>query len=463
MIKKLLSDSGILLIAGVATKARALLLFPIISQNLSLAEYGVITFVGILFTISTVIFSAGSHQGLLRFFNKLESIGERQSLCASVFWANAVVGCLIVLLLLFGGDFIDAELVSFWGEGNGLFIFLAWILQFLQLQSVAILRARLLTRRVAWLSIASIVVFGCSVLYFVHVLQLGLKGYWIAMLFGNAVSSIASIWMVRDYLMGNFSFKLLRKVVRFSLPLGLSTLAAVGWMTSDRILVKIFLTPEDLGLIGVAFQLASAVGLFTNAIGQAIVPLIYSEEKNPKLGQKLSILLSLFSYAAVLITVALCLFSGFALQVLAPHEFQDAKNYVAPLAVVLLCECLIRFFPGLHFAGKTKLLFWIQVGTLAMNLVLSSLLIERFGLSGVTVASVLAAGVYSLLIIRKSLEYFATKMSYEVYMGWTLVFGISLLAPSGFFEYGVAWVFLLVVFFVALTLSLVCVKKLRAA
>jgi O-antigen/teichoic acid export membrane protein len=221
------------------------------------------------------------------------------------------------------------------------------------------------------------------------------------------VSTIALIRLRRLILPIGSSLDVVRRILRFSLPL--MPTALVGYLASsqlDSIFILRYLSESALGRYAIAYQVAGAFMQLPLLAGTLVLPLLLStaaarrEQGLPPeaLGMMRDIL-----PAATLLWSAACIVAGVAGYYLLPlvigARFEGAAELLSPLMAVSAISgpVLMGLFPLANAYSMTHIIaINATLGAIA-NVGLDVLLIPRFGLLGCAWATVLAA-VCSLLI-----------------------------------------------------------------
>ena len=136
---------------------------------------------------------------------------------------------------------------------------------------------------------------------------------------------------------------LLRRMIRFSLPLLPAGLATWFLAFGDRWILEIFYGDDSVGLYQAAFTVAGLVALPLAAFNQAFPPWAFSIHKNPDGRQQLRrafvVMMGASAAAAFVVSIA----SGLLIRILAQDEFEPARTMVPYLVFSLVAQAAFSF------------------------------------------------------------------------------------------------------------------------
>ena len=230
-------------------------------------------------------------------------------------------------------------------------------------------RAELRPRRAAGIALASGLLVGAGGLAMVE-LRPGLEGLLIGNLLGQLLVAVVTTLMMRDHALRVPLVSRARELLAFSLPLVVSSLAFVGAMYVDRFVVRGYLGLDGLSAYAVAARLAGGVGLLLIGLQSALTPLTYANVESDTLGRDLGRLLRWYVLVGAGLVILLVLLDDWVISVLAGSDYVDAAPVLAGLAAATLIRGAYVFFPGLFIARRTGLVALINIGGVAVSLLL---------------------------------------------------------------------------------------------
>lgn len=403
MIRKFLKDTVVLTIVNTMKSAVAVAMFPLYARNLAVADYGLYDYLALIGVFLVLFIGLESHQGLLRLISTKKSHEERKALFSGVFFYTAGIGLLATLILILTVCLTHGRIfgvsASPWVLGVA---FGSWLCLAIQELFIALQRSLLNTRTIvigATLTLAFQVIVGFTSIV---LLKQGVIGLFLASLSGAAASIAFLAYKSRSYLGLVADTKGLKEVFSYTLPLVLSSIAAIGWVYTDRMVVKHYLGLEQVGILGVGYRFAGLVGLLTSAISMALSPLIYAHSENEETSGKISTLFRYYVLVGAVLVAVMAAYAPPVFRFLAPPAYQSAANLLPLLASAILIGAACQFFPGLSLHMQTRRYMCIQLAGLGLNLILSLAVVQRFGVMGVTLASIFTSLFVLAVIFRHS-------------------------------------------------------------
>ncbi|MBM4236643.1 MAG: hypothetical protein FJ152_09295, partial [Firmicutes bacterium] len=198
------------------------------------------------------------------------------------------------------------------------------------------------------------------------------------------------LWTIRDLIKFSFSYKYLKQLLLFGLPLVPMNIAFWLFSNADRLMLARLASLEAVGLYSIAGSLAAVIMLLQNAIGQSWLPhgiKVFEEDKQ--------LASSIFARTMVFFLAAMgLLITGFValaqevIFILVPPVYYDAFTVIPFLAAGFI------FFTSAHVSvvaimAKNKTIFIMVACWLVavINIGLNYLLIPTFGINGAGAAT----------------------------------------------------------------------------
>lgn len=404
-IKQLAAESAIYGISGVVGRFIGIFLVPIYTRIFTPADYGVISLLGVFASLIGTFAVLGLDNSSARWFYDTDDRDDRRTTISSWFWCQLVVSSVIALAI-----FVLAPRISSWLTDSAQFANLVRLVAFgIPLSTGGkvfgnwLRYQRRATTAVMFTLGQTLGDIGLVIL-FVVVWRRGLTGLFTAHLITGAIVLLVALACLRGWISpAGFSWRRLRPMLRYALPL---IPAAIGiWvMTSmDRVMLNQYADTSEVGLYSVGASLASGVALVTAAFTQAWGPFAYSILKQPDSGRVYSRVLDLYSFLGCTLCAALALFAPLVLRVLTTEAYYAAASTVGLLSFGVLVNG-VRFIASMGCGiAKQSVPDAISVAIGAcVNFALNLLLIPRYGRDGAAVATMLAWGCSAVFLFRSS-------------------------------------------------------------
>ncbi|WP_375324231.1 flippase [Flagellimonas sp. GZD32] len=210
-----------------------------------------------------------------------------------------------------------------------------------------------------------------------------------------------------------FDFKLAKSMLKESWPLILSMLAISVAMRIDQIMLKSYVSLEELGYYAVGVRLAEAATFLPMVIGQSIYPkIIKTDFVNNK--SSLKQMISNVFYPLSGISLIISLLGTFIIRVLYGETFLESGQ---------ILSILIWTIPFIYFGifsnnvltveGKQKIIFVKQFSLTILNICLNLYLIPIYGIVGAAWSTLIAELVVNTFmdgIFKKSRWLFILKL-----------------------------------------------------
>lgn len=266
---------------------------------------------------------------------------------------------------------------------------------------MALLRAQ--ERLADYLRVSAVTVVAQTALMIglVVVLHLGLDGWLLAGLLAAAVQLVTGLILLGHRWTRSFDATLLKGALVFGLPLVPHALSHWALALSDRTVLGAYVSPSQIGIYNLAYQLAVPIGVLAVAMNQGIMP-IYAEATHDEVRRReLGGLASRQFVLTCLIGMAVALLGPPTIRLVMPAEF-------APSAGLLPWIAAGYVFFGLYFlpmnavsvmAGQTRWVWTSTVAAGAVNIALNLATVPTFGTTAAAVNTAIAYGVLLVLLV----------------------------------------------------------------
>ncbi len=396
--EELLKNTGILTIGNLSSKILIFFLVPIYTSALSTTDYGFYDL-----TISTVhllfpIFSLNIVDSVLRF------ILDRQSTVSDIYCVSdklIKISCIISFVLICILSLFDfcGDLVRYVFVLSLYYVFYSYNSLFLQVaQGVNQVKTIAVTG-----ILGAITLFGSTIIFLLW-FDLGLLGFYIANVLGQAIPVIyytfdLKVWNYRKC--ASFQLKSIqRKMLQYSMPLIINTVCWWVNSASDKYVVTFMCDVSVNGLLSVAYKIPNVLSVLTGIFMQAWQISAIKEYEEGKDGTfygqtfvYLNMLVCIFVALCILMTKVVAHYLFFA-------DFYEAWMFVPMLLISSMFNASSGYIaPILNASYNTKDVAKSGLYGMSINIILNIGLTYLIGAQGITIAT----SVSSLLIfyIRK--------------------------------------------------------------
>ena len=427
MLRRVLRDSVLYSASALLSRGVAIVLVPLYTRFLQPAEYGALDLLTVVATLVNYLVLLEISQGVARVYADAKTERDKQECVSTALWfTTAAYGVFLILALPFSAAIAGLLLDSpKWSEAvraitlaiaaNGLFFMLQDLLRW-QLQP--------------WRhGLASIVYTAVSTavgVAFVVGADSGVPGILYGQCAGATAGFIAA-WAngAAKHWRLAFLWKRWQEMVSYSAPQMLSSIAAYFSLYIDRLMIKEFMTLDDVGVYGIGARFASVVALLMTGFQSALVPLVFQNFSSPETPPQLA---RVFRYFLTLAISAVLLLSGFSRDLVwlfTTAHYYAAWSVVPLLATAVLLANMYIFTLGVYIARRMMLVIAINIGAALINLAGNLLLIPLFGLLGAAVATVLSG------LVAFSSYVYCNQRYYPIPFEWGKIAG-GVLVGAGF-------------------------------
>jgi O-antigen/teichoic acid export membrane protein len=230
----------------------------------------------------------------------------------------------------------------------------------------------------------------------------GVEGPLTATLITAVLFFITSIYALREDVVFGMNKLYLKEALRYSLPLVPHSLASQISNATGKLFLNYLVNTGSAGLYNIGFMFGSIIGVVSDGINKAYVPVlmgILSTNKREELDHLKNVVLFLVVMYCLLGTV-ISLFSKEALFILTTEAFYKSYIIVPFLAFYFVLGGIYYILVNILFFVKRATKF-VAIGTgigAVSNILLSWLLIPRYGLLGAAAATMFAQVIGTLFI-----------------------------------------------------------------
>lgn len=383
------------------------IMLPIVTRLLPGTEYfGINDSVVIFVSFGSAIITMGMYDSMYRFYFDKEDDSYKRKVCSAALFVILITGLVAVSLIAIFRSKLSLLVFSNQNYEN-LIIIAASSMWLASLTSIVSAPTRMQNKRLAYILIqviTSVISYGISI-------PLILNGdYVYALPIAALISYI--ITFIIYFVINNKSFlikipekKLLSGMLRFGIPL--MPVVLFFWIISSlgRIILTNYWGIEYTGIYAAAGKIAMISQLIYSAFTNGWQYFAFSTMKD---NDFIVLISKIFEYLLGIIafaTILLILILKPVYNIILPEIYQ-AGITVVPILFVAPLILMLRQTIGMHFQVKKKSLY----GTLTIGfgaliaLILYLLLIPKYGMIGVAVASVsgyLASLLLTIVILKK--------------------------------------------------------------
>ena len=391
---KLLSNTLIFTVGKFVSKIIVILMLPFYTSYLSSAQYSTADLITNLCNLLIPIACLGVSEGIFR-----EAAGASED--KEAFFTNGVV------LMALGGAAFAAlspllSLLDYFT--NYIWLIIIYVLCS-NLHSVcsqyvcAIGKTKLFAGQGVLNTMLTVVL---NIIFLVG-FDMGIEGYVLSVVLADFISALFLIFVAklyRAFIPKKINGGVMKKLLRFCLPLIPSTV--FWWITgvSDRYMVAYFRSDVENGLYAAAYKIPTLLTYVVTIFNDAWRLSAVSESEDREACTKFYS--GVFKYyIAVMFAGGAVLAVGAQLfaTILFADSYFEAWRFIPVLSVATVFTALDTFLGSAYFTvRKTGMSFWTSFAGAALNILLNILLIPTWGAMGASVATF--ASYFAVFVIR---------------------------------------------------------------
>ncbi len=391
--KKLVSDSVVMLIGTFGSKLLVFLLMPLYTAILSPSEYGTAELITGTANLIMPFACMGITSGIFRFAI------EKNANKTEVFSTSVTV-----LLLGMAGLLAISVPVAVLGEQTQAVVLIALYVFLADLQAVCAQYVRAIdrTRLFAGQGVFNTLFTILANILFLVVFDMGMTGYVLAVIVGNAVTTLLLVWRAKLWRVFSFSQvtkRMAKELLVFSLPMVPTTVCWLITDLSDRYFVSALCGSAATGIYSAAYKIPTIVTLLSSIFMQAWQFSAVAESEDEE-GCKnfYSEVFSGFVSLILIGTAVLILATPILCRLLLDDSYQEARRYMPTLLVSAALGAIVSFLATVYLVRKKSLRsFYTAAVGMLLNLVGNALLIPRMGVIGAAIATAASYGVVYLV------------------------------------------------------------------
>ena len=361
-------------VGNVGSSLISFLLIPLFTNFLTTSEYGKIDFITMLITLFIPILTLNLVEGLVRFgldnnYNKKNVISSIIFTLLSIF---IIVGMITLLLVMIG--VFNISIIYY----LGIFIIVS-IYQILQQYT----RISDKLKVFAFSDILYTIIFSTLNIIFIANLKIGIRGYFIAYVLANIITSIFIIVTTRvdkDIRVKFINREYINEFTKYSIPLIPNSLSWWIVNASDRFIIKIFNGYSDLGVYSVANKVPQILNTFYSLFFKA-----WQISSIKELGKSDTekFYSQIFLYLSkVMFSIGVCILLGINLifTIMIGPEFKEAVLFVPILVFAIIFYTMASFIGTIYTANKkSKEILKSTIFSAIINIVINLIFMYKFG------------------------------------------------------------------------------------
>ena len=403
--KEYVKNTLILMLGKFCTQFMSFLLLPLYTRKLAAGDFGTIDLIQTYIILFVPIFTLRLDNAVFRFLiDCRDDKKQAKTVISNVFFTSLF--CVALAAIIFG-------IVSiFTGIPYGPIVFSNLLVLMLSNVLLQVLRGQ---GKIIKYSIASVIT-GVSTLLlnilFVVLLNHGAESILISSSIANALCILFvcfSAGLFRNISIKLLDGKLIKRILRYSIPLIPHSLSWWVVNVSDRTIISIFLGAASNGIYAISCKISNIINSIFSIFGmswQESASLhIDDPDRDEFFTKMINKTLMLFASGALLIMAALPIFYDLVIG----NQYLSSYNYIPVLLYANVWSALTGLIGGIYVAKKrTKEIANTTIVSAIINIAVDLVLIHFIGLYAATIStlvSTMAMAIYRSWDCRKYVKY----------------------------------------------------------
>ena len=409
-LKYFLKHSVIYSISNVATKAIGVVLLPLYSSFLSLAEFGVLGILEVTISIFAEVVNLGLGPALVMLNNIKENEGRKKEILFTIFSTSLII-CLSFLII---GLLIIPYVSSSFGDPEkfklyfrlGLFVIVLRVLNNIFTDK---LRAEERSVLFTIINLLKLVITLSLTIYFVAFLKIGVLGVLYSYVISESITFILLLPFLFPQMRFHFDKNIFSSSLGFGVPLIFSSIAMMVLNVSDRYILKYFSDYSVVGLYDLGYRVAGVMNMFfIMPISLTLMPIAYKVYNTDGDKRYFSKLMTYLTFLLVWAGLALSLYSKELIKIFALNPAYWPAYQVVPVVVFSYVVFGMRLVSslGMFLTKNTKHVAYITIMAAIVNIALNFWLIPKYGMMAAAYTTLAAFIVLYFLSDYFSSKYF---------------------------------------------------------
>ncbi|HET7696455.1 MAG TPA: lipopolysaccharide biosynthesis protein [Vicinamibacterales bacterium] len=391
-IRALSRDVTVYGLGDVAVSIVNFCLLGLYVKYLDAADYGVIGMLGSVEVAAKIAFRFGLDGAFMRLFYESERPADRQRLASTIFFFLLALNGAVVSLLLLAAPALASALLG--GAEHTAALRLMLLNTFAIGFTFIPFHVLRIEQRTVTFSLLTLARAGLTTivrLVLVVALGMGVTGLYLAdVLVTVILMGALARWFV-PLIRPVFSRAALRDALRFGLPRVPHAAAQQVMAIGDRLVLKLFVPIESIGIYSMAVSFGLVQKLFLSAFESAWAPFYYATVREGDAPRTFRTITTYGVAVLALLTAGLSAVGRHAAQamthgfLLAPDDprWRDVETVITWTAIgVFLQGFYLLTSIGLNITKRTEYYPAATLSAAAVNIVLNFALIPRFGIVG---------------------------------------------------------------------------------
>ncbi len=409
-LKYFIKHSAIYSISNVAAKGIGVILLPLYSSFITVAEFGILGILEVTIAIFTEVVNLGLAPALVMLNNIIDYRGKQKS----VFFTIFVTSTSICAVFIVAGNFVIPAIAGFFGELEKFKLYLNLTLYIVVLRILNNLisnKLRADEKSITYtiINLSKLVLSLGFIIYFVAFNKSGVAGVLYSYIISEGIILISTVPVVLKLMSPLFDKSILKTAVKFGIPLIFSSIAMMVLNVSDRYILKFYADYRTLGLYDLGYRIAGVINMFfIMPLSLALMPTAYKIFNKEGDKRYFSKMLTYLTFVLIWSGLALSLFSKEIIKIFTLNPDYWPAYQVVPVIIFSYVFFGMRLVSmlGLYLTKHTKYVAYSTLAAALINIILNFIFIPKYGMM---------AAAFTTLFSFLALYFISDKISARFY------------------------------------------------
>ena len=206
--------------------------------------------------------------------------------------------------------------------------------------------------------------------------------------------------------------KLIIKIVKFSVPIGLSTMVGTIGIELDKLVIGYFFNTEELAIYTNAAR-EMPITIISASLSAVLMPKLIQALKNNKIQRTINLWGNSITVSYIFICFFVTVLFVFAAPII---SLLYSEKYLPGIAIFRIYSLILLlrvtyFGMILNSVGKTKFIFYSSIFSLVLNFILNIVFLKVLGLNGPAIATFIAVLAINLVQLKFTCKELSIKFS----------------------------------------------------
>ena len=414
----LLKHASIYGMAPVIGRMVSFFMIPLYTAFITPTEYGIMELVNVVISLLQTVIGMGIVSGISVFYFETDIEEERNKVVSSAFVGLGGLAFGSIIILMFFSSMLAEYVLDSASLAKYFYVsFASMGFAILNDINTNYFRINKKSKLVVIISLTTLIVNVSLNIFFLVYLDTGVWGIFLSSLIVALASFLIVTPMIYRKIGFNVSMDVVKKLIKFGLPLIPSNLAAYLVVASDRLFIKQYVSIAETGLYSLGYKFGVLVNTcVTTPFNQIWGPRRLEMFKKGNSEEVFCRIFTYYTFVLIMGGLIISVLSREIVYLMADEAYWDSYKII-PL--ITLAHIVFSFFyhfnVGIMVEKKTKFFAYINIINAIINLILNYFLIRAYGIWGAGFATFIS------YFLRTALCYYYSNKLHKIHVEWVRV------------------------------------------